>query len=91
MELWNAVVARRGLVLFGMAVTAALYAVANALLDEYMTLIAGALGAYAGYAYVSRGSQGPLDDARADDACAWGLGTLIGVLTMHTLTQGGAL
>jgi hypothetical protein len=91
MELWNAVVVRKGLVSLGMLVTAVLYAIGNALLDEYVTLLAGAGGAYAGFAYLRRGSHGPLDEARTDDVYAWGLGTLIGVLAMHTLAQGGAL
>lgn len=91
MELWNAVVARKGLVLLGFATSALLYALANALLDEYVTVLAGAGGAYAGYAWVARGGPRPLDERRTDDACAWWLGTLIGVLGMHTLAQAGAL
>jgi hypothetical protein len=91
MELWNAVLARKGLVLLGLVVAAVLYAVGNALLDEYVAVLAGAGGAYAGYAYAGRGTREPLDEARSDDAYAWGLGTLIGVLAMHTLAQGGAL
>ncbi len=90
MELWNAIVARKGLVLLGAAVTAILYAIGNAFLDEYVSPLAGVAGAYAGYAYARRGTQGPLDAMRTDDACAWGLGSLIGVLAMHTLAQGGA-
>jgi hypothetical protein len=91
MELWNTVLARRTLVLLGILATSVLYAVAHAFLDEYVTIIAGGGGAYAGYAYVQRGSSGELNDAQIDDAYAWGLGTLIGVLAMHTVVQGGLL
>jgi len=91
MEFWNAVLARKGLVLCGLVVTSVLYAGANTLLDEYVTVVAGAGGAYLGFAVAKRGTNGPLDDARTDDAFAWGLGCLVGVLAMHTLAQGGAL
>ena len=91
MELWSAIVARKGLILIGFAVTAVAYGALHAILDEYVTVLAGAAGAGAGYLYARRGSQGPLDATRTDDAYAWGLGALVGVVAMHTLVQGGAL
>ena len=91
MELVHAISARAGLVALGALVTAVIYAAAHAMLDEYVTLLAGAAGAYAGYAWVARGASRPLEDARVDDAYAWGLGALFGVLGMHTLVQGGLL
>lgn len=91
MEMWHAIVARKGLVLLGIAVTAIAYAVFHAVLDEYVTVLAGAAGAGAGYLYARRGTTAPLDETRSDDAYAWGLGALVGVLAMHTLVQGGVL
>lgn len=91
MELWHAIVARKGLILLGACVTAIAYAVLHAVLDEYVTPLAAAAGAGAGYLYARRGTSAPLDEARSDDAYAWAFGALMGVLAMHTLVQGGAL
>ena len=91
MELWKAIVGRLGGILSGLAATAVLYAACNALMDEYVTIAAGGSGAALGYWLASRGADGPLDDARTDDAFAWGFGALLGVLLMHTFAQGGLL
>lgn len=91
MELWHAIMARKGLILMGTCATAIAYGVIHAVLDEYVTVLAGAAGVGAGYLYARRGTRAPLDETRTDDAFAWGLGALVGVLAMHTLVQGGVL
>lgn len=91
MELWNAILARKAHVLLGILLTAGVYGALHMVLDEYVTVLAGAAGAGAGYLAARRGSSGPLDDARSDDAFAWSFGALVGVLAMHTLAQGGVI
>ena len=91
MELWNAIGARAGQVLLGFGLSALLYALCNTLLDEYVTPLSGGSAAAVGYWIATRGADDPIEPARYQDASAWGLGVLAGVLLMHTLVQGGVL
>ena len=89
MALWTAILDRKGPIALGILLSIAAYAVFDALLDQYVTVLAGATAGGAGYLFAGRGTTGSLDAKQMDDAFAWGFGALIGVIAMHTLSQGG--